>query len=206
MKNKEGGIIVLTGPSGAGKTSLCKALFQAFEHLRFSVSCTTRPPRNDEIDGIHYRFLSKEEFLQGIERGDFIEYAEVHGNFYGTLKSELQAGIDAGWLTLLDIDVQGQMNIKKLYHEYVLSIFVTTPNFKELEKRLIMRDTESVESLQDRLQCAANEMQQISLFDYLIINDDRERASAEIVSVVRAFLCRISRYDIQGFIQKWTEG
>ena len=112
MKNKEGALIVLTGPSGAGKTTLCEALFKAFSNLRFSVSCTTRPARDDEIDGIHYQFWSKEQFQEGIAHDDFVEYAEVHGNFYGTLKTELQIGIDMGWLTLLDIDVQGQTNNK----------------------------------------------------------------------------------------------
>ncbi|MDE7317122.1 MAG: guanylate kinase [Helicobacter sp.] len=205
MKNKKGAIIVLTGPSGAGKTTLCDALFKSFTNLRFSVSCTTRPAREDEIDGVHYQFLSKEQFQQGIARGDFVEYAEVHGNFYGTLKTELQTGIDVGWFTLLDIDVQGQMNIKKLYGDYVLSIFVTTPSYKDLERRLLMRGTEDVNSLQERLQSAALEMKQIPLFDYLIINDDKERASNEIVSVVRAFLCTIPRYDVQGFINNWAQ-
>lgn len=205
MKNKEGALIVLTGPSGAGKTTLCEALFKAFSNLRFSVSCTTRPARDDEIDGIHYQFWSKEQFQEGIAHDDFVEYAEVHGNFYGTLKTELQIGIDMGWLTLLDIDVQGHTNIKKLYGDYVLSIFVTTPSYKDLEKRLLARGTEGTNNLQERLQSAASEMKHIPSFDYLIINDDKERASSEIVSIVHAFLCTIPRYDVQGLIDNWAQ-
>lgn len=206
MRNKHGGIIVLAGPSGAGKSSLSVALFDEFDDIEFCVSCTTRMPRNAEVEGKHYYFISRDAFLEGIENGDFIEYAQVHGNLYGTRKSELEKIIHAGKFALLDIDVQGHANIKKLYQEHVLSIFITPPCLSLLKQRLEERCTEDKEYIENRLLNASQEICCIHQFDYLIINDEWQNAKRDLFAVVRAFFHRTQCYDIQSFIKFWTQG
>ncbi len=203
-----GGIIILTGPSGAGKSSLTQEIFKEFNDVHFSISCTTRQPREGEIDGVHYHFISQEQFLQKIQQGHFVEYAQVHQNFYGTTKQEIEQNIAMGKLLLLDIDVQGELNIKKLYPHCSCSIFITTQTQAELRKRLQKRSSNTLEDKEEinrRLAHAYDEMMCIERFDYLIINDDFQEAKQRLVTIIHAFKNRTKHYNIQEFTKKWID-
>jgi len=182
--------LVVSGPSGTGKSTVCTQLKELVPELGFSISCTTRAPRQGEIDGREYYFISKEEFYKKRDQGLFIEYAEVHGNFYGTLKSEVLDKVSIGQDVLLDIDVQGALQIKKsaendeLLAKSLELVFIGPPSFTELERRLRSRATESEESIQLRLKNAEAELEQWQEYEYLIINNELENA----VSDMKAFL------------------
>lgn len=204
-QKKPGVLIIMSGPSGAGKSTVCKPILDAEESLNFSVSCTTRQPRAGEVNGIHYHFISKSEFEEKIVTDDFLEYAEVHGNYYGTLKSEVENKIHQGNDVLLDIDVQGAMQIKEILEnqkksnsnklclaDSVIYVFVAPPSFEELETRLRGRGTENEETLTKRLNNARNEMNHQFDYDYLIVNDDLSKAQDSLHSVIKAARCRTS--------------
>lgn len=205
LENKPGVLILMSGPSGAGKSTICTPLLDAEEKLNFSVSCTTRNPRDGEVDGIHYHFIDRKTFTERIHNGDFLEWAEVHGNYYGTLKSEVEEKILAGNDVLLDIDVQGAMQIKAILEKQkakapstfslfdsIIYVFVTPPSFEELKQRLEYRGTETAESLQKRLANAKAEMNQQLDYDFLIVNDNLEKAKADLNSILAAARCRTS--------------
>lgn len=177
-------LIILSAPSGAGKTTLCARLLRDFPSLRLSVSCTTRPPRGEERDGVHYFFLSREEFEKQIQAGRFAEWAQVHGNYYGTSKDFLEQCFAEGYSVLLDIDVQGAASLKKAYPAEAYLVFVSPPDLTTLEKRLRSRDTDNEETIQRRLANARAEMEKARLFDKTIVNDDLERAYAELHALV----------------------
>ena len=182
------GAIVLTAPSGSGKTTIARYTIGAFPELQFSTSATTRSPRDYEEDGIHYYFLSKEEFEQKIEAGEFLEYEEVYpGCYYGTLISEL-VRIDQEGPILLDIDVKGAMRVKQLLQDSAITIFIHPPSLEELKQRLVQRGTESNEWLSTRLQRAKEEMTFRDKCDYVVLNDDLEHAVEETLSIVSQFL------------------
>jgi len=181
-------LIVLTAPSGAGKTTIARRLMEAVPELRFSVSATTRPPREGEEDGAAYFFLSESEFRSLIEEGAFIEYEEVYpGRFYGTLRDRLERLADAGPV-LLDLDVKGAASIKRLYGDHAFVVFIQPPSLAVLEARLRARGTETEASLSTRLTRARTELEFASQADAVVVNDDLERAVAETVAHVRAFL------------------
>lgn len=183
-------IIILTAPSGAGKTTLAHRLRQALPMLRFSVSATTRPPRPGEQHGVDYYFLSPEEFRQLIERGELIEYEEVYpGRFYGTLRREI-AKASREHPVLLDIDVKGALRVKELFGEEAFAIFVRPPSLEALAERLRNRGTEDETTLRQRLARARMELQLADRFDAIVVNDDLERATAETLQLVRSFLKR----------------
>ena len=189
---RRGMTLVISGPSGSGKSSLYKAVSQRLTGLEFSVSCTTRPPRQGERDGVDYHFIGREEFLRRVQAGDFAEYAEVHGNFYGTLKSELSGRMRRGTDVLLDIDVQGAARLRELartddeFRRSLEFIFIAPPSREELERRLRLRGTESEETLRRRLHNAEREMECIPDYDYLIVNDDLEEAAERFYSLIRS--------------------
>lgn len=189
---RRGMTLVISGPSGSGKSSLYKAVSQRLTDLEFSVSCTTRAPREGERDGIDYHFIPREEFLRRAEAGDFAEYAEVHGNFYGTLKSELSGRMRRGVDVLLDIDVQGAARLRELavrdeeFRRSLEFIFIAPPSAEELERRLRARGTESEETLARRLHNAVREMNCIPDYDYLIVNDDLGEAAERFYSLIRS--------------------
>ncbi len=189
MSNKpQGRIIVLTAPSGGGKTSIARLLIAAIPSIRFSVSATTRPPRGHEIDGVHYHFLSGDEFRARLKAGDLIEHEEVFpGRFYGTLKSTIDAATPASPV-LLDIEVRGARAVKNLFGDEALAIFLMPPNMATLEKRLRSRETESEPDIRVRLNRAAMEMKAADSFDRIVNNDDLERAAGETIGAVRTFL------------------
>jgi guanylate kinase len=182
-------IIVITAPSGAGKTSITRHLLQHFPQLRFSISAATRLARGNEVNGKDYHFMSLQQFQQHIENNDFIEWEMVYeGKYYGTLKSEIHRIWAEGNVPLLDIDVKGAIHVQQQFHGHALSIFIEAPSVDELRKRLASRGTETEESLNTRINKASYEMSFKNNFDVEIINDDLARAQAEAVKVVGDFL------------------
>jgi guanylate kinase len=180
-------IVALTAPSGAGKTTIARRLTQALPETRFSVSATTRAPRSGERDGVDYFFLSDDEFRRRVEEGDFIEFETYAGHLYGTLRSEIER-IAAEGVALLDIDVRGALNVKRLYGDKALTLFIKPPSLAVLAERLRNRRTENPDALAARLERAEMEMAYATDFDAVVVNDDLETAVAETVERVRAFL------------------
>ena len=184
-------LLVLTAPSGAGKTTIARRLMAEVPGLRFSVSATTRPPRDGEVEGVHYHFLTPGEFSERLDAGDFLEHEEVYpGRFYGTLRPELEklateAGVRA---VVLDIDVKGALNVKRLYGDAARTLFVAPPSLAALAARLDARGTEDATQRAVRLERAKLEMAYAPEFDAVVVNDDLDTAVAEAVGLVRAFL------------------
>ncbi|MFN4217360.1 MAG: guanylate kinase, partial [Brevinematales bacterium] len=173
---KQGGIIVISGPSGVGKTTLYKRLLAEFpEKLAFSVSATTRSPRPGEVDGIDYYFYTREAFEKAIKEGKFAEWANVYGNYYGTLKSELEKIMKSGKTALLDVDVQGGMSIREAFPESYL-IFILPPSLEELKERILKRCSDNPETIKRRLQQASHEMEMAPFYDLCIENKNLEEA------------------------------
>lgn len=187
----KGQLIVISGPSGAGKGTVCKSLLQKNDFW-ISVSATTRSPRNDEVEGINYYFLTKEKFLEKIENNDFLEYAEVYGNYYGTPKSEVLKVLDSGRDVILEIDIQGALMVKKSYPNG-LFIFILPPSMEELRNRITNRGSETPESLITRFTSAHNEISFVSKYDYAVVNDTVNCACQKIESIVIAERCRVDR-------------
>lgn len=200
--SKKGLIIVLSAPSGTGKSTICGRLLNSMANLKMSVSYTTRNPRPGEIDGVHYYFVNKEKFEEMIKRDEFVEWAQVYGNYYGTSKNFIDEMIKSGKDILLDIDTQGAKNIKKIFPESVL-IFVLPPSIEELRRRLKNRG-ESPETMAKRLYKVEEEISQYSFYDYLVINDDLNRVLEDITSIIQAEKLKVSRVD-KSFINKFFE-
>ena len=173
-----GKMVVISGPSGAGKSTICKRLMQD-PRVTFSVSATTRKMRPGEVDGRDYHFLSVEDFRQRIARGEFVEHADVFGHLYGTLRQPMAAALAAGRVYLLEIDVQGALQLKTL-GEPGLYIFIAPPDFEALRQRLIKRNTETPEVLERRLHKAADEWRERVKYDSVVVNDELDRAVAEV--------------------------
>jgi guanylate kinase len=182
-------IIIITAPSGSGKTSITRYLMQKFRELSFSVSATTRQPRPKEQHGVDYYYLSTEEFKSQIESQDFIEYEMVYEDvYYGTLKSEMNRIWNNDQIPVLDIDVKGAENVMRLYPGKTLSLFIEPPSLEELEKRLMKRGTETPESLKKRISKASMEMKEKENFDTIIVNDDLQQACEKAEYEVGLFL------------------
>jgi guanylate kinase len=189
---RDGILYVISAPSGAGKTTLCKEIVDIFPQLRHSVSYTTRPPRAGEIDGRDYFFISGEEFRRMVEAGEFAEWAEVHGNFYGTSLRTLEESCAAGIDFILDIDCQGAAQLKKSYSGGVF-IFILPPDYVELRRRLSGRNLDAPEVIERRLRNAEREIRESLWYDYVIVNDVFSHAVEELKSVIVAERCRTSR-------------
>jgi guanylate kinase len=182
-------ILIITAPSGAGKTSITHFLMQTFPVLSFSVSAATREPRSTEKDGVDYYFISMEEFKKKIQQKEFAEWEMVYeGKYYGTLKSELKRIWGLGKVPVLDIDVKGALHVQQQYPENTLSIFVEPPSVDELKTRLMSRGTETEESLQARVNKASYEIAFKDHFDRVIVNDHLEKACQQALGIVEAFL------------------
>jgi len=186
-----GQLIVVSGPSGAGKGTVCKSIIQK-NNMWISVSATTRSPRSDEIEGVNYYFTTKEKFLEKIESEDFLEYAEVYGNYYGTPKSEVLKILDSGRDVLLEIDIQGALKVKKVYPNG-LFIFILPPSMEELKNRITNRGSETPESLITRFTSAHKEISFVSKYDYAVVNDTVDSACEKIQSIIIAERCRVDR-------------
>ena len=184
-------IIVISAPSGAGKTTLTKRLLQT-SSFAYSVSFTTRPPRKNEIEGVDYYFISNEEFQKMIEEGKFVEWARVHGQLYGTSTDLLDNAIETKKDVVLEVDVNGGIKIKKRYPKAVL-IFLLPPSWQELEKRLNRRGTEAIKKIGERIKQAKKEITYAPSYDYLVVNDDINKSLSDILSIVRAERCRLDR-------------
>ena len=185
-------LFVVSAASGTGKTSLVKALLERVNNLHVSVSHTTRGQRPGELDGVHYHFSQKEDFLALVQQGGFIEYAEVFGNYYGTAQATVKQQLAKGHDVLLEIDWQGAEQVRKLFPESQ-QIFILPPSQFDLHQRLSNRGTDSVEVIEHRLSCAVEDMQQYLNFDYLIINDDFNKALHDLESVIIANRLRLSQ-------------
>ncbi|OPJ61751.1 guanylate kinase [Clostridium oryzae] len=189
--NEKGVLVVLSGPSGAGKGTICKALLEK-EDFWLSVSATTRSPRNGEIDGKNYFFLTKDKFEEEIANNRFLEYAEVYGNYYGTPKEHVMEVIDSGRDVILEIDIQGALKVKENYPGGVF-IFILPPSMEELRNRIIGRGSETPESLMIRFKSAYHEINYVSKYNYAVVNDTVENAVKKIQSIVAAEKCRVDR-------------
>jgi len=185
MSKAVGNIYIVVAPSGAGKTSLVAALLQAEPTVELSVSYTTRAARTGEEDGKHYHFVDHAAFQSMIAAGDFLEYAEVYGNFYGTSVRWLQSRLEAGHDILLEIDWQGAEQVRKVFPDAV-GIFILPPSIEELERRLRGRGTDSEEVILRRLASARSEIDKVAEYDYIVVNDDFERARVDLISIFRA--------------------
>ena len=180
MKN----IIVISAPSGAGKTTLCNELQRSKPHIKFSVSCTTRPKREHEVDGVNYHFLSPQEFTEKVQNNKFIEFENVHGYYYGTLRKTLEDALTKQEMILFDVDVNGAMAIKSNYSDNTCTIFILPPSLDDLKKRLIQRGSETEERINKRLERIAQEMEYKDKFDACIINDDLAIAVEELNKLI----------------------
>lgn len=184
-------ILIFSAPSGSGKSTIVQWLMQ--EHpefrLKFSVSATSRAPRGQEQHGVEYYFLSVDEFKEKIANNEFLEYEEVYaGGFYGTLKSQVEEKLAAGYSVVFDVDVKGGVNIKKYYGDEALSLFIQPPSVEELRRRLIGRATDSMEKIEERLAKAEYEMTFAPQFDKIVVNDNLDEAKAETLKLVQDFL------------------
>ena len=188
---KRGKTFIISGPSGVGKSTVLAGLFQGREDLYFSVSATTRAPRAGEADGVDYHFIEPETFRQWIGAGEFLEYAEYVGNFYGTPKKYVDAAMDEGKDVILDIEIQGATQVHELRPE-VVRIFIAPPSWEELERRLTARGTDSPEKVQKRLLRAKVELENAGQYDYFVINDTVENAVRELRAIMLAEHCRPS--------------
>ena len=187
----KGKCIIVSAPSGSGKSTIVQYLMQGHPefHLTFSISATSRPPRGKELNGVEYFFLSPEEFRQKIAGDEFLEYEEVYQDrFYGTLKSQVEAQLEAGQNVVFDVDVKGGCNIKQFYGERALSIFIQPPSVDELRRRLEHRATDDAAQIEQRLAKAEEEMSYAPRFDKILVNDDLEKAKAEAVQLLEEFL------------------
>ena len=192
MTNNKGLLIVVSGPSGAGKGTICKALLEKHDDLFISVSATTRQPRAGEVDGVNYHFITKEDFIKRVEQKDFLEYAEVYGNYYGTPKSRVEEMIDSGKNVILEIDIQGALKVKENFKEGVF-IFILPPSMEELKQRIIKRGSETPESLMTRFKSAYQEINYISKYNYAVVNDVVDVAVSKIEGIITAEKCRVDR-------------
>ncbi len=189
MKKEYEKMVIITAPSGAGKTSVTRHLMKVFQQLAFSISATTRKPRSNEKEGVDYYFISPEEFQQKILQNEFVEWEMVYeGKYYGTLKSELKRIWRNNQIPLLDIDVKGAIHVQNEYPVNSLFMFIQPPSIEELKKRLLSRGSETLESLETRINKSSFELSFKSHFKNLVVNDKLETACAEAESIVRSFI------------------
>ncbi|MED5255952.1 MAG: guanylate kinase [Candidatus Neomarinimicrobiota bacterium] len=180
MKN----LIVISAPSGAGKSTLCEEIRRINPNIKFSISCTTRPKRDYEIEGVNYYFLTNNEFMDKVNNNELVEYEQVHGYYYGTLSNTLKKAIDSEELILFDVDVKGAMSIKKKYPNNTLTIFILPPSLDDLKMRLMKRGTDSIEIINKRLERTNKEMKFKDKFDTFMINDDLSNAIKKLNEII----------------------
>ncbi|AJC85008.1 deoxyguanylate kinase / guanylate kinase [Campylobacter peloridis] len=201
-----GQILVISGPSGAGKSTLLQRLFKEKDNIYFSISSTTRSPRANEKNGEDYFFVSEDEFKKGIEKGEFLEWALVHKNYYGTSLVPVEKALKEGKSVIFDIDVQGFCIAKEKMPEYITSVFITTKNKNELEKRLLKRNTDKIEDISKRLENASEEMAYLDQYDFLIINDDLEKSYKQLEAIFEASKLKSKKYNLKKIQNQWNKG
>jgi len=185
-------LVVLSGPSGVGKGTVCTYLRREHPELTYSISATTREMRPGEVDGVNYFFLSREDFIKHRDKGDFLEWAEVYGNFYGTPRAAVEEYLEQGKDVILEIDIQGAMKVKKIFPEGVF-IFLLPPSKDELERRIKGRAADSAETIQHRLSCVDQELASILNYHYVVVNGLVNGAAEQIKAIITAEKCRVSR-------------
>ncbi|MDX1810118.1 MAG: guanylate kinase [Sulfurospirillaceae bacterium] len=200
----KGSILVISGPSGSGKSSLMHEMLSRVENTYFSISTTTRAKRDDEVEGEDYFFISREKFKQDIEDGNFLEWARVHDNYYGTSLKPILKELNNGKLVVFDIDVQGHKIAKEKFGNIITSIFLTTPSQEILRERLIQRGTDSQEIIEKRLNNAISEMTRVKEYDYLLINDEFDKALEALISIAYASKHKITSINTEEFISSWA--
>jgi len=200
----KGAILLLSGPSGCGKSSLLKELYKVVDNYYFSISTTTREPRVGEEDGVDYLFVTKEEFQKDIQEGNFLEWAEVHGNYYGTSIKPINRALGEKKLVIFDIDVQGFEQVRKKLQNITTTVFITTPTLQELQKRLTSRGTDTQEVIAKRIKNAQNEIRYTQEYDYLIINDDLKKAADKLIAVAKSALIKSRIFDNATLVEAWN--
>ncbi len=198
-----GVLLVISGPSGCGKSSLLNLILEKQDDIYFSISTTTREIRDGEKEGVDYYYIKKEQFQKEIDEGFFLEWAEVHGNFYGTSIKPIEKAIADGKLVIFDIDVQGHEIVKKRYGSILTSLFITTPNQEILKDRLIKRATDSKDVINQRIINAKSEMARIDEYDYLLINDDFELTLCKFEAVLNVARLKRDTSEIEQFASSW---
>ena len=189
MKNERGRLVVISGPSGVGKSTVISRLMAKRDDFVFSISATTRKPRTGEKDGVHYYFISREQFQDMIKEDAFLEYAEYAGNFYGTPRGPIEDSLAEGKNVILDIEVQGALQVQQKMPE-ALSIFFAPPSFQELERRLRGRNQDSEEKILIRLETAKKEIKKANQYDYIIVNDGPDRSADMMIAILVAEQCK----------------
>jgi len=202
----KGAILVLSGPSGAGKSTIIHKAGEAIGGYHFSISTTTRQPREGEVHGVDYYFVSKDEFEEGIKARHFLEYATVHGNYYGTSLLPVKEALNQEKLVIFDIDIQGHRLVRAKLGDIITSAFITPPTLSELENRLYSRSTDTKEVIAKRVEGAKKEIKAVAEYDFLIINDDIESAVEEFTLVANSARLKHSKKDLKSFVAKWLEG
>jgi guanylate kinase len=203
VNEKKGAILIISGPSGCGKSTLLKEVYKDIDNYYFSISTTTRAPRVGEIDGVDYFFVTKEEFEKDIENDDFLEYAKVHDNYYGTSLKPINKALEEGKLVIFDIDVQGHEIVRNKIDSLVTSVFITTPSLKVLEDRLNTRNTDSLEVIEKRIKNAKIEVEHFQDYDYLIINDNLQTAAKELVCIANITRIKTKLFDKEKIVSNW---
>ncbi len=198
--NKRGNLIVVSGPSGVGKGSITDIVRAKDEKIAFSVSATTRKPREKEVDGVHYYFMDEEEFIDKIENSEFLEYNKHFNNYYGTLKSEVEKYLSVGKDVILDIEVKGALKLKRDEVDAIF-VFILPPSIEELRNRILKRGSEDEKMMLKRLDRSLMELSHIDYYDYYVINDDLESASENLLSIIKA-----SRYKVKSDITTLVSG
>ena len=205
MSSINGAVLVLSGPSGAGKSSLVHKVMDDLGECYFSISTTTRPIREGEVDGVDYYFVDEEEFKKEIEEDQFLEYAIVHGNYYGTSLKPVKKALAEGKLVIFDIDVQGNSAISSRLGDITTSVFITPPTLSELKKRLQNRNTDAQEVIDRRVEMARREIQRASEYEYLLVNDDLDVAAEKLRLIAKVARLKKSNEEINEFVQKWED-
>jgi len=203
INEKKGAILILSGPSGCGKSTLLKEVYKDINDYYFSISTTTRAPRVGEVDGVDYFFVTKKEFEEDIKDDNFLEYALVHGNYYGTSLKPINKALDEKKLVIFDIDVQGHELVRNKLDSIVTSVFITTPSLKVLEDRLNSRNTDDKAVIENRVKNAKAEVEYFRDYDYLIINDNLEEASKQLVSIANIARIKTKLFSKESIVSSW---